>query len=128
MININNSKKSTKSSTKHYNSKKCHMFCEMFCFASQNVLNPLSTNITKWSNTLKQFVVKLSTNCLSVFDHFVGLVLKGLRHFFKYCLSFLYPLKILILTIFSNYFLHSSLIHFFIWKSSSTRCKSDIFQ
>ena len=40
--------------------------------------NPLSTNITKWSNTLKQFVAKLSMNCLSVFDHFVGLALKGL--------------------------------------------------
>ena len=28
-------------------------------------LNPLSANPTKWSNTLKQFVNKLSTNCLS---------------------------------------------------------------
>ena len=41
-------------------------------------LNPLSANLTKWSNTLKQFVGKLPTNCLSVFDHFVGLALKGL--------------------------------------------------
>ena len=41
--------------------------------------NPLRTNPTKWSNTLRQFVGKLPTNCLSVFDHFVGLVLKGLR-------------------------------------------------
>ena len=41
-------------------------------------LNPLSANFTKWSNTLKQFIGKLSTNCLSVLDHFVGLVLKGL--------------------------------------------------
>ena len=40
--------------------------------------SPLSANITKWLNTLKQFVGKLSTNCLSVFDNFVGLVLKGL--------------------------------------------------
>ena len=40
-------------------------------------INPLSANITKRSNTLKQFVTKLPTNCLSVFDHFVGLVLKG---------------------------------------------------
>ena len=38
--------------------------------------NPLSANITKWSNTLKQFVGILPTNCLSVFDHFVGLPLK----------------------------------------------------
>ena len=41
-------------------------------------LNPLSANLTKWSNTLKQFVGKLPANCLSVFDHFVGLALKGL--------------------------------------------------
>ena len=40
--------------------------------------NPLSANITKWSNTFKQFVGKLPTNCLSVFDHFVGLTFKGL--------------------------------------------------
>ena len=44
-----------------------------------DALNPLSANPTKWSNTLKQFVGKLPTNCLSVFDHFVGLkfYLKG---------------------------------------------------
>ena len=41
--------------------------------------NLLSTNFTKWSNTLKQFVAKFPTNCLSVFDHFVGLRLKGLK-------------------------------------------------
>ena len=41
-------------------------------------VNPLSANFTKWSITLKQFVGKLPTNCLSVFDHFVGLALKGL--------------------------------------------------
>ena len=35
--------------------------------------NPLSANPIKWSNTLKQFVDKLPTNCLSVFDHYVGL-------------------------------------------------------
>ena len=43
------------------------------------LFNPLSANPTKWSNTLKQFVGTLPTNCLTVFDHFVGLVLKGLR-------------------------------------------------
>ena len=42
-------------------------------------VNPLSANFIKWSNALKQFVVKLPTNCLSVFDHFVGLALKGLK-------------------------------------------------
>ena len=38
-------------------------------------IKSLSTNPTKWSNTLKQL---LRTNCLSVIDHSVGLVLKGL--------------------------------------------------
>ena len=37
------------------------------------IINPLSANPTKWSNTLKQLVGKLPTNCLIVFDHFVGL-------------------------------------------------------
>ena len=41
-------------------------------------VNPLSANLIKWSNTLKQFVGNLPANCLSVFDHFVGLALKGL--------------------------------------------------
>ena len=48
-------------------------------FSSLN-LNPLSTELTKWPNTLKQFVGNLPTNCLSVFGHFMGLVLKGLIH------------------------------------------------
>ena len=37
------------------------------------IINPLSADFTKWSNTLKQFVCNLLMNCLSVFDHFVGL-------------------------------------------------------
>ena len=48
--------------------------------AYQACFNSLSTNPTKWSNTLKQFVCNLPTNCLSVFDHFVKLALKGLTH------------------------------------------------
>ena len=44
-------------------------------------VNPLSANPTKWSNRLKQFVVKLPTNCLCVFDHFMGLLFKGLSEF-----------------------------------------------
>ena len=36
-------------------------------------INPFSATFTKWSNKLKQFVGNLS-----VFDHFVGLALKGL--------------------------------------------------
>ena len=46
----------------------------------QLLINPLSANPTKWSNALKQFVSNLPTNCLSVFDHFMNLALKGLRH------------------------------------------------
>ena len=45
-------------------------------------VNPLSAKITKCSNTLKQFVGNLPTNCLSVFDHFVGLAHKGLTSIF----------------------------------------------
>ena len=37
------------------------------------LFNPLSANFTKWSNS------NLPTNCLSVFDHFVGLVVRGLK-------------------------------------------------
>ena len=48
--------------------------------------NLLNSNLTKWSNTLRQdnslAVAKtirwlLPTNCLSMFDHFVRLALKG---------------------------------------------------
>ena len=47
--------------------------------SSIKLANLLSVNPTKWAYTLKQFVGNLPTNCLSVFNHFVGLVLKGLR-------------------------------------------------
>ena len=47
----------------------------------QTHFNPLSANPTKQSNTFKQFVGKLPTNCLSVFHHFVRLALKGLKIF-----------------------------------------------
>ena len=50
-------------------------------------VNPLSANIAKWSNTLKQFVGKLPTNCLSVFDHFLVLAVKGLMIWLKFTLS-----------------------------------------
>ena len=39
-------------------------------------INPLSANFTKWPNSLKQFIGNLSTNCLSVFGHFVKLAIK----------------------------------------------------
>ena len=54
--------------------------CSNVTFVALNrvIISPLSANPTKWSNTLKEFVGKLPTNCLSVFDHFVGLAFKGL--------------------------------------------------
>ena len=42
-------------------------------------LNPLNAYPEKWSNTLKQIVGNLPTICLSVFDHFMNLALKGLK-------------------------------------------------
>ena len=73
--------------------------------------HPLSANLTKWSHTLKQFVGNLPRNCLSVFDHFVGLALQGLKvkeiliisqdkpnwntwHAFQYSLAFLFSSNI----------------------------------
>ena len=43
------------------------------------LINPLNVNPEKWSNTLKQIVGNLATICLSVFDHFMNLALKGLK-------------------------------------------------
>ena len=53
-----------------------------YCLVKLELLgafNPLSTNPTKWPHTLKQFVGKLATTFLSVFDHFVKLALNELR-------------------------------------------------
>ena len=47
-------------------------------FGHRKIFNPLSVNLRKWSNTLKQD--NLPTDCLSVFDHFVKLALKGLKY------------------------------------------------
>ena len=47
-------------------------------YVQSKIPNPLSANPTKCLNTLKQLVGNLPTNCLSVFDHFVRLTLKGL--------------------------------------------------
>ena len=52
------------------------------------MFNPLSANPMKWSNTLKLFVGKLLTNCLSVFDHFVKFALKGLVFLTNRCKTY----------------------------------------
>ena len=49
----------------------------------EKVFNASSAKISDWSNTLKQVIGNLPTNCLSVFDHFVGLTLKWLRFISK---------------------------------------------
>ena len=49
-----------------------------------DLFNLLSAKLRKWPNTLKQFVGNLPTNCLSVFGHFVGLVLKGLTEYGRF--------------------------------------------
>ena len=61
---------------------------------SNNHINPLWANTTKSSNTLKQLVGKLPTNCLSVFDHFLRLVLKGLK--LAQGIHFCYYMKVLL--------------------------------
>ena len=60
-----------------------HLPSDVFacCFSIKcvDLLNPLSAKLIKWSNILKQIVGKLPTICLSVFDHFSGLAVKGLN-------------------------------------------------
>ena len=70
-----------------WNEETSSIFWYILCNTLQNWnrkcgLNPLSANFTKWSNT-QQFVGKLPTSCLSVFDHFVELALKGLKLMMK---------------------------------------------
>ena len=59
--------------------KKKKRWFKTFVWFPPRLINRLSPNFKKWSNTLKQFVSKLPTNGLTVFDHFVGLVLKKLK-------------------------------------------------
>ena len=67
-----------KISTQKWEKQKKITNIELYTRLGMSLFNTSSANPTKWSNTVKQFVGKLVTNCLSVFDHFVGLALKGL--------------------------------------------------
>ena len=58
--------------------KVCLTFPEIVKGVVRQSFNPLNANPEKWSNTLKQIVGNLPTICLSVFDHFMNLALKGL--------------------------------------------------
>ena len=63
---------------KSYNSKKTRMETLLGRHTEKIIFNPLNANPEKWSNTRKQIVGNLPTICLSVFDHFMNLALKGL--------------------------------------------------
>ena len=67
---------------KYFKSRHVHHHLNLK-WVNSKMLSPLSADFTKWSNTHKQFVVKLPTKSLSVFDQFVGLVLKRVnnKHF-----------------------------------------------
>ena len=65
------------------------IFSQFFYQRSFN-FNPLSSNPEKLSNTLKQIVGNLPTICLSVFDHFMNMVLKGLNRIILIFKSFHY--------------------------------------
>ena len=69
-------------------------FATLSLIISLQHIKPLSANPTKWSNTLKQFSGNFPTNCLSVFDHFVGLMFKGLS-FALVCLAKVYEHSVL---------------------------------
>ena len=58
-------------------------FCSSVDFGCGLSVNTLSVNSRGWSNPLKQFVGKVPTNCLSVFDHFGRLALKGSRYYVR---------------------------------------------
>ena len=56
------------------------IFASPTCYSNYEcVVNPLSANPNKWPNILKRFAGNSPMSCLSVFGHFVGLTLKGLK-------------------------------------------------
>ena len=75
---MNNQKRKTLIQAKKFG-KTFRFIDDLTAINDGGEINPLSVNFTKWSNTPKQLVGNLPTNCLSVFDHFVGLALKGLK-------------------------------------------------
>ena len=81
--------------------------------SAARMLNPLSANPTKWSNTLKQFEFEL-TNCLNVFDCFARFT-KGLKNVTRAILLPIFVLLQMILRRTSKLFrdtFHSYLLKF----------------
>ena len=73
-------------------------YMSIFLQSFENV-NPLSSRLTKWPNTLKQFVGNFLTNCLCVFGPFVELALKGisivfLEYIYLTCICLTYHMGI----------------------------------
>ena len=73
-------------------------YMSIFLQSFENV-NPLSSRLTKWPNTLKQFVGNFLTNCLCVFGPFVELSLKGisivfLEYIYLTCICLTYHMGI----------------------------------
>ena len=60
-----------------------HFSARVIITTQNDDINPLSVHSTKWSSILS-ICRLLPTNCLSVFDHFVGLALKELISSFFY--------------------------------------------
>ena len=69
-------------------------------------INPLSANLTKWSNTLKQFVRNLPTNSLSVFEHFEFSYLGRLGRLHKTFLEQIRLFRDVSLNIYKNLFVN----------------------
>ena len=57
--------------------KNLSVIFEDLVYDLKKYFNSLSATPTKWSNTLKQFVGQLPTNCLRVLEHFANWRLKG---------------------------------------------------
>ena len=91
-------------------------------FILKRFFNLLSANPTKWSNTLKQFVY--SSNCLSVFDRFVGLALKELiwKFIIKITIQYSFQRKYFVKTLTMTLIYFKPIFHFYIsWKRQKTR-------
>ena len=102
-----------------YRNQSVDLHCksvDQFLYYRNIDLNPLSANHTKWLNTLKTIRRQQPTNCLSVFDHFVGLALKGLYGFsWHHIVSRDFDFKINI----SEKFKISQILEFFFVKKNS---------
>ena len=70
-------------------------------FFLQNFRSSLSANFTKVKHTQRIRWQFLPTNCLSVFDHFMGLALKGLEHYILLHVDVIFRGEITVVWVFS---------------------------